>query len=55
MFVSLSKGTTFDVDSTRDDVIWGFVRGGPNTGEYCSVIGSFLSRKVKIFKAPAAQ
>ena len=43
MLVSLSIGTLFDVDSTRDDVIWGFVRGGPNTGEYCSVIGSFLS------------
>jgi hypothetical protein len=43
MLVSLSIGTMFDVDSTRDTVIWGFVRGGPNTGEYCSVIGSFLS------------
>jgi phage head maturation protease len=41
--ISLSKGTMFDADSTREDVIWGFVRSGPKKGEYCSVIASFLS------------
>jgi hypothetical protein len=41
--ISLNSGTMFHVDSTREGVIWGFVRDGPNTGEYCSVIASFLS------------
>ncbi len=40
--LSLTKGTRFDV-STNDDVAWGFIRSGRNTGETCYIFSAVLS------------